>query len=510
LLADSRLGRLVEPLTDRVFEPNELLARSARRMNRFAELGVTRGQRVFLHYGNRAELFADLLAVWRLGACAVPVDGRLTAFEVETLARAARPRISVWAQSPEPRLASALDSLGVAICALEEEVASAGTAAPLTSGIALDDDALILFTSGTTGSPKGVVHTHRSLRARWMSLRQSLGLETFRRTLCLLPTHFGHGLICNCLYPWLFGQDLYLLPPFRADLLTELGALLDAHGITFLSSVPSVWRLALKTARPPEAKTVQRVFCGSAPLSAALWQQVREWTGAPEVMNAYGITETGSWLAGTTLRDFEPEDGLVGEAWGGVLCVTASRDPATPPGVVEPCPPGQSGYVWVNTPALMKGYLDRPDLTQEVVSQGWFMTGDIGLFDARGRLYLRGREREEINKGGMKIYPADIDAVVERFSATRDVCTFAVPDALHGETIGVAVVLDANGDDVLARLHAWCAHHLAAHQMPQRWYLLDEIPRTSRGKVNRENVARQCAELPQVRLPARGAAADSR
>src|SRR5258705_7044086 len=83
LLADSRLGRLVEPLTDRVFEPNELLARSARRMSRFAELGLARGQRVFLHYGNRAELFADLLAVWRLGACAVPVDGRLTPFEVE-------------------------------------------------------------------------------------------------------------------------------------------------------------------------------------------------------------------------------------------------------------------------------------------------------------------------------------------------------------------------------------------------------------------------------------------
>src|SRR5262245_45526390 len=96
LLADSRLGRLVEPLTDRVWEPNAVLARCARRMRRFADLGVARGQRVFLHYGNRPELFADLLAVWNLGACAVPVDGRLTAFEVETLARAAHPKVSVW------------------------------------------------------------------------------------------------------------------------------------------------------------------------------------------------------------------------------------------------------------------------------------------------------------------------------------------------------------------------------------------------------------------------------
>ncbi len=502
MLADSRLGRLVDPLADRVWEPDEVLARCERRMARFAGLGLERGGRAFLHYGNRPEFFADLLAIWRLGACAVPVDGRMTAFEVETLARAAQPRISVWEQAPDAALSRSLEGLGVAIAAVEEEPGSAQGAAP-PSRIALDDDALILFTSGTTGQPKGVVHTHRSLRARWITLRQSLGLEAFRRTLCLLPTHFGHGLVCNSLFPWLFEQDLYILPPFRADLLLQLGALLDRHAITFLSSVPSVWRLALKTARPPAARSVQRVFCGSAPLSAALWRSIQEWTGAREVWNAYGITETGSWLAGTTLAEFEPEDGLVGEVWGGVIRVLPTRDPATPPGVVDPCPAGQPGYVWVNTPALMKGYLDRPDLTDQVVSQGWFMTGDIGLVDERGRLYLRGREREEINKGGMKIYPGDIDSVVERFEATRDVCTFAYPDALHGESVGIAVVLDSRSDEVLARLEAWCAHHLAVHQLPQRWYLLDEIPRTSRGKVNREEVGRRCAELPQTRLPGR-------
>jgi acyl-CoA synthetase (AMP-forming)/AMP-acid ligase II len=319
----------------------------------------------------------------------------------------------------------------------------------------------------------------------------------------LLPTHFGHGLICNSLFPWLFGQDLYILPPFRADLLVQLGTLLDRHGITFLSSVPSVWRLALKTARPPATRTLQRVFCGSAPLSASLWKCIQEWTGTREVFNAYGITETGSWLAGTTLADFEPEDGLVGEPWGGVIRILKSRETRIPPWRAEACPTGESGYVWVNTPALMKGYLEREDLTDQVVSQGWFMTGDIGLVDDRGRLFLRGREREEINKGGMKIYPADIDGVAERFEDTRDVCTFAYADALHGENIGIAVVLESGSEDSLRRLRDWCARHLANHQMPQRWYLLDEIPRTSRGKINREAVAQQCARLPEMRLPVR-------
>jgi acyl-CoA synthetase (AMP-forming)/AMP-acid ligase II len=497
LFADLRLGRLVDPLSGRVWEPAELLARCGRRMVRFSQLGLRPGDRVFLLYGNRPEFFADLLAIWNLGACAVPVDGRLTAFEIENLARSAKPRISLWEHEPDAALARSLAGLGVEILQLGDV---AGESAAPPGRFSLDDDALILFTSGTTGQPKGVVHTHRSLRARWMSLRQSLGIESFRRTLCLLPTHFGHGLICNSLFPWLFGQDLYVLPPFRADLLLQLGDLVDRHEITFLSSVPPVWRLALKTARPPESGTLERVFCGSAPLSASLWRSIQEWTGTREVFNAYGITETGSWLAGTTIGDFEPEDGLVGEAWGGVVRILRSRETSTPPGLAQPCRAGESGYVWVNTPALMRGYLDRDDLTEQVVSQGWFMTGDIGLLDERGRLYLRGREREEINRGGMKIYPADIDSVAERFEWTRDVCSFAYADALHGENVGIAVVLDPAGGDSLSRLQDWCAEYLARHQLPQRWYVVDEIPRSSRGKVNREAVARHCAELPEARV----------
>src|SRR6185295_15571857 len=128
------------------------------------------------------------------------------------------------------------------------------------------------------------------------------------------------------------------------------------------------------------------------------------------------------------------------------------------------------GYVWVNTPALMKGYLDNDELTRKVVCQGWFFTGDIGLKDDRGLLYLRGREREEINKGGMKVYPGDVDAVVERFDGTVDVCTFAITDALLGEEVGIAVVLESADPATIGRLHAWVERHLAKHQMPKRWY----------------------------------------
>lgn len=490
MFLDTRVGTLVEPLTGRSWAPGETAARCARTMAVLAQVGVNRGDRVFLHHGNTLEFFADLLAVWCLGGCAVPIDDRLTPFEVGTLAEAGRPRAAILGQSAGADVAARLESQGVEVIdAARAGAAPSSTIAP--PRVHLDDEALVLFTSGTTGNPKGVVHTHRSLRARWTSLRDALGTETFARTLCLLPTHFGHGLICNSLYPWLSGSTLHVLPPYRADLVAGLGTLIDEHRITFMSSVPPVWRLALKLAVPPKSRSLLRVFCGSAPLSGALWKSVQQWSGTKAVFNAYGITETGSWLAGTT-TDFEPEDGLIGVPWGGVVRVLRSGDTSTPPWEADPCAADEAGHIWVNTPALMKGYLGRDDLTERVVSGGWFVTGDIGVLDAKGRLYLRGREREEINKGGAKLFPSDVDTVVERYERVDDVCTFGYPDTLYGENVAMAVVMKTPDDATMVGLHEWMSRHLAQHQLPERWYLVDEIPRTARGKINRAAVAEAC------------------
>jgi acyl-CoA synthetase (AMP-forming)/AMP-acid ligase II len=282
----------------------------------------------------------------------------------------------------------------------------------------------------------------------------------------------------------------------------SLGAILDEHAITFMSSVPPVWRIALKASRPPRSGTLKRVFCGSAPLSAVLWRGIQDWAGTRDVCNAYGITETGSWVAGTTVPTFVPEDGLIGVPWGATISVLRAAGTAGMPGSAAVCETGESGYVWINTPALMQGYLGRDDLTQAVVANGWFCTGDIGLIDERGFLYLRGREREEINKGGLKVYPGDVDAVAEEFADTLDVCAFGYEDPLQGQDVGIALVLKQGDASTLSRLHELMAQRLATYQMPRRWYLLQEIPRTSRGKVNRARVAEVCQGLEPVNLRA--------
>jgi acyl-CoA synthetase (AMP-forming)/AMP-acid ligase II len=501
---DLQVGNLVEPLSGRRWDRQTIESGVSRRINNYQRQGITNSDRIFIHHGNNLEFFVDLLAIWSLGGCAIPIDPRLTKFEVEVLADFAEPRFSLWHDGVDESIVSSLSARNIKILDRSDDhtETNVNTAASASSTkMSLDQDALILFTSGTTGQPKGVVHTHRSLLARWMALRQSLGLVKYRRTLCLLPTHFGHGLICNCLFPWLSGQELHIVPPFKPDILIQLGTLLDEHEITFMSSVPSLWRLVFKMSKPPQSRKLERVFCGSAPLSAFLWEEIREWTGTKEVFNSYGITETGSWVAGTTVQDFTPEDGLIGEPWGAVVKILKSSSTETPPYLLEECAREESGYVWINTPALMKGYFGRDDLTEQVVNNGWFMTGDIGYVDNRNFLYLRGREREEINKGGMKVYPSDIETVFERFEGIMDVCCFGYDeDNLYGQNIGVAVVMKENDDKTMLDLYNWVKRHLANYQMPVRWYILEDIPRTSRGKINRTDVAKVCADLTPVEI----------
>jgi oxalate---CoA ligase len=146
----------------------------------------------------------------------------------------------------------------------------------------------------------------------------------------------------------------------------------------------------------------------------------------------------------------------------------------------------------------MRGYLGREDLTALAIRGGWLATGDIGTLDARGRLHLRGREREEINRGGLKVYPGDVDAVIERCEAALDGCAFGYDDGLGQEDVGVAVVLRGGSDASMRAVYDWARRHLAPHQMPRRWYAVDEIPRTARGKVNRAQVAARCASLRPV------------
>jgi acyl-CoA synthetase (AMP-forming)/AMP-acid ligase II len=496
------LGVLQQPLADRRITHDEARDLAQRRAHLFERLGVGRGDRVLLHAGNEPEFFIDTLALWWLGACAVPVDSRLTPFEVEQLVLAARPRLSVWSDTPATPVASVLSALRIRTIGATE-AGSGRLASPVSAGE--DAPALLIFTSGTTGNPKGVVHTRRSLAARWHQGTARLGVETFERTLCPVPTQFSFGVGFG-LCPWLYGQTVLLLPPFRQDVLVRLGALCDEFDATCLPAVPTMWKLAVRTARPPQKRTLRRVANGTAPLPAALWPTVETWAGA-ELVNIYGMTEAG-WIASAGSREPGVDDALVGLPLPSVsVRVVDSPSTEHPPDVARQCSIGETGHVWIRSEALMCGYFERPDLTGLVCRDGWFSTGDLASLGTDGRLRLRGRHKELINVGGTKVYPADVDAVVALAAGVDDVCTFSIEDALQGENAAVAIVLREEGPGALQAVFAHCAVHLAQHQLPRRWYVVERVPRTARGKLDRDAVAKACATLKAVELRALQAAA---
>ena len=303
------------------------------------------------------------------------------------------------------------------------------------------------------------------------------------RTLCVLPTHFGHGLIGNCLTPLLAGCDLYLMAGNALRAASKLGDLIDENAMTFMSSVPAFWRLALKAGRPPAAGSLRRIHIGSAPLSADLWNRVIAWSGTKNVVNMYGLTETANWVAGASGQNHVPEDGLIGELWGGDAAVLDEAGKRHETG---------EGELLLRTPSCMTGYLKQPDLTGTVLQDGWFRTGDVGRIDADGTLRLTGRKRTEINRAGIKVHPEEVDLMIERHPAVAEVCTFGVPDPVAGEIVGVAIRLE-DGERVNEQeLRSWCSHQIRKEARPDRWFFVSQIPRTERGKVNRLSVRQAC------------------
>ena len=449
----------------------ELEAAVVGRAARLRAHGLGRGGYAVIAHGGTPAFFADLLAVWRTGACAACVNPGLADTELANVVDFLKPAVLLVDEG------FAGEGLDLPVVRVGEQAGT--TSDEDAADTALDDPALILFTSGTTGAPKGVVHSFRSLLARVALNRTHIGDATLRTALCVLPTHFGHGLIGNCLTPLLAGGRLLLFQNMGLREMAGLGGLIDDHGVTFMSSVPAFWKLAGKAGRPPTQGTLRQVNIGSAPLSAELWRTVMDWSGTDHVVNMYGITETANWAAGASARDGAPEDGLVGAMWGGRAAVLADDGAVSDQG---------EGEILLQTPSLMTGYHQRPDLSGEVLRAGWFHTGDIGAIDADGVIRLSGRAKSEINRAGIKVHPEEVDLLLERHPDVAEACTFGVPDAVSGEIVGAAVCLADNAAVTPADLRAWCLERMRREGVPEKWYVVDHIPKTDRGKINRDAV----------------------
>jgi acyl-CoA synthetase (AMP-forming)/AMP-acid ligase II len=441
-----------------------------RRAAVLTDRGVGRGATVLIGHGGSARFFADLFAIWSVGATAACLDPALTALERHTLIRFSKAALLLTDNTPDQ------DGSSVPILNLSEARATNAARPRLPSQ--LDGPALVLFTSGTTGAPKGVVLTFRAIWTRIALNIAAIGRPALRRSLVTLPMHFGHGLLGNALTPLLAGGDL-VLHPRGVSLAQNLDRLIDEHAITFLSSVPALWRMVLKLSNSPRGRSLIRIHVGSAPLSAGLWLEIARWSGA-EVVNCYGTTETANWIGGASSIERIAE-GLIGRPWGGFVGIKNES------GAI--CSAGE-GEIVIQSPSIMSGYLDRPDLTAAVLHDGWYHTGDRGRVDESGRIWLLGRIKDEINRAGFKVQPAELDLLLERHPAVAEACVFGVADPVSGEAVAAAVKLVDGAAETAESLRAWCRQQLRREAVPEHWYFVDQIPRTARGKISRQIVRR--------------------
>ena len=472
----------------------QLLERTALWSARLRQEGIEPGQRVLLDPSRGPELVALHLAVLSSGAVVVPLNSSLSTAEVEELLPHAQPSLVVTSPGIARRHAAAAGNSGCRWLT-EDELSPHEHLAPTLSVETRQpaDTALLLFTSGTTGQPKGVPLSHGELLANLDQLALAWQRDPDDRLLHLLPAHHFHGLVLGLYGSLLAGNEIVLAPRFDARACLDAIAALD---VKLIMGVPTVYRRLLAEAGPDDSLAVLRLaLCGSAPLDALLWQQFHERFGV-ELVERYGLTETGiisSNLPGDTAA------GSAGFPLPGTLIALCDHDAGAGdhpsyheggPGL----PASGPGEVCVQGPTVFSGYLQddgSPDNGDDA-SKGWFHTGDIGRFDERGRLYLDGRIKDLVISGGSNIVPAEVERLLSTVEGVTEVVVAGLPDDDLGE-VPAAWIVGAPGADpaLLERaLTRMADDKLARYKRPRRYSFVAELPRNAMGKLDRSALPR--------------------
>ncbi|MGZ8267403.1 MAG: non-ribosomal peptide synthetase, partial [Burkholderiales bacterium] len=356
------------------------------------------------------------------------------------------------------------------------------------------DWAYLLTTSGTTGRPKIVPWSHRSLELFAQQLGNCLQIAQHDTGCHLVPMHHSHGLVVALMIPLLRGSSVVCLPESDID---GFFAALEQHRLTWLTAVPAVHREILR--RVPDFPEVVADNCLRVMKVSAGRLEPEEIDRIERVFDVpllvgYGMTEA-RMIAHEPLPPRVRKRGSVG--------VPVCNEVAVMSETGALCATGDVGEVVVRGPLVFDGYFDEPEDTAAMFVEGWFRTGDLGRFDEDGYLYLVGRIKEIINRGGEKIAPAEIDAAIAPIQGIREVATFAIPHQSLGEEIAAAVVVDSTVAILASDIIEQVRQRLGPKRVPRHIYFVDRLPRTDSGKIRRSELTRRFG-LGEARAPSTG------
>jgi oxalate---CoA ligase len=484
---------LVVPDSGEVLTYAQTAARIETLAQRLADLRVRRGDRVALSLPNGPDFVLLLLAIAALGAAAAPLNPAYTETELGFFLTDIAPRLMLVPASGAAAASAAAASAAATLIEVQQaddgppELLAAGqTARPQHSFEpgGPDDVAVVLHTSGTTSRPKQVPLRQRNLMASTATIAAHYRLGPTDVSFCVMPLFHIHGLVASAFAALRAGGSVIVPRRFTPH---RFWPQAREHSATWLSAGPTLHQMILDKADdagPPE--TLRFVRSCSSVLSPALFERAEREYRAP-MLEAYGMTEASHQMSSNPLPPAARIAGSVGVPTGTQIRITDNSGTFLAD--------GSAGEVVIRGPAVMSGYVNNPVATAEAFFGDWFRTGDLGVM-RDNYLFLAGRLKEMIIRGGENISPAEIEQVLMSHAAVRDAVCFGVADDKYGELVAAAVTLSKSAE--VRDLIEHCREQLAAFKVPVRIDVLAEIPRTPTGKVQRrrvaEFVARQRAE----------------
>lgn len=452
---------------------------------RLAAAGVAPGDRVAVGLPNAADLVAAVVGCLRRGAIVVPLNPLYSADEVLYVVADSGARAAFVHQAHAETLRNAnrvdVALLDPAACSQPDRAAAVASAdaAP----------ALIVYTSGTTGRPKGVVLSQHALATNLQTVADAWGWTAADRLLLTLPCFHLHGLGLGILASLMVGSTILLRARFEA---ATVLADLSASRATMFFGVPTMYNrivtLPDDSTRNANLAHMRLWVSGSAPLSAATFERFRERFGA-EILERYGMTECGFVLSSPLAGPRRP--GAVGRVLPGVECLLVDSD-AADRGAIVTVEHGAVGEILVRGPNLFTGYWQRAEATRAMLLQDYLRSGDLAFQDAEGLFRIVGRKSVDIIKTrGFKVGAGEIEDCLLRHPSVAEVAVVGIADADQGQRI-VAAVTPRDGATVSAdELCAFARAHLAPHKVPSRIVFYAEIPKTGPGKFKKVEIVRQ-------------------
>ena len=479
------LEAVVDYASSRRFTFKELNERSNRIANALAELGIQKGDRVAILMYNRVEYLESFCGLAKLGAICVPLNWRLVPDELTYIMQDAGVSAVLYEQAFGEQIESLYAKEALAVQhwvevaqgdhqpfahSYETITDQASTAEPVcTSGD--DDDLFIMYTSGTTGLPKGVVHTHETISWALITILATADTRFMDRYSIALPL-FHVGALTPILGNIYIGITSVLLQQFDPGLMWEI---IEEERITITLAVPAMlnFMLAVPELKTADRSTLRWIMSGAAPVPTTL---IEQYAGLNvEIHQVYGLTECGGPACLISPTDALQHVGSTGKAFfhTEVRVITSDgRDVS----------PGEPGEVIVRGRHIMKAYWNNPEASAQTIRNGWLHTGDIALMDADGFITIHDRLKDMVISGGENVYPAEIENVLLGHPEVAEVAVIGQPSERWGES-PFAIVVRKDEQLSVATLMGYCETKLARFKLPKGVAFVDSIPRNPTGKA---------------------------